>query len=143
MATATKRARRGARRKPAKKKSASGASAKRVSRLRQPRDMTLSAWQTELRRQFGPDQDFKLENIGAEPIFSEFHVTNSTSGGTYRVAIRGIEPGVNFCSCADFATNMLGTCKHVEFALAKLHRKRGGKRALAEGFQPAYSEVHV
>ena len=50
--------------------------------------------------------------------------------------------GVNFCSCPDFVVNTLGTCKHVEFTLAKLRRKRGGGRALADGYQPPYSEVH-
>ncbi|HEV3259738.1 MAG TPA: DEAD/DEAH box helicase, partial [Gemmataceae bacterium] len=55
--------------------------------------------------------------------------------------IRGIRPGDNLCSCPDFATNTLGTCKHIEFTLARLEQKRGGKRALESGFQPPYSEV--
>ncbi|UUZ77880.1 hypothetical protein LP414_13380 [Polaromonas sp. P1(28)-13] len=41
----------------------------------------------------------------------------------------------------DYATNDLGTCKHIEFTLAKLQAKRGGKAALARGLQPAYSEI--
>src|SRR5262249_48910834 len=61
----------------------------------------------------------------------------------YRVAIGGRQPGDNFCSCPDFATNALGTCKHIEFTLGHLERKRGGKTALRDGFQPAYSEVYL
>ena len=75
--------------------------------------------------------------------FSEFLVTNPKSGRTYRVAIRGAGLGVNYCSCPDYAVNTLGTCKHIEFLLAKLARKRGGKAALAAGFQPPFSEVYL
>jgi SNF2 family DNA or RNA helicase len=50
-------------------------------------------------------------------------------------------PGDNFCGCPDFATNHLGTCKHIEFTLAKLMRKREQRAALRAGFQPAYSEI--
>jgi predicted nucleic acid-binding Zn finger protein len=34
-------------------------------------------------------------------------------------------PGGNFCSCPDYAMNDLGTCKHLEFTLARLEKKRG------------------
>jgi superfamily II DNA or RNA helicase len=70
-------------------------------------------------------------------------VHNPASNSRYRVAIRGREPGMNFCSCPDFATNDLGTCKHIEFTLGKLEARRGGKAALAAGFQPAYSEIYL
>src|SRR5262245_17515519 len=92
----------------------------RVSRQRRPDAMTVEDWQTQLRRQFGREQSFLLKNLGAEPIFSEFTVTNPESKRHYRVAIRGASVGENFCSCPDFATNDLGTCKHIEFTLAKL-----------------------
>ncbi len=84
-----------------------------------------------------------MRNIGDEPVFSEFLITNPASGRSYRVAIRGASPGENFCSCPDFATNELGTCKHVEFVLGRLERKRGGKAALARGSCPPYSEIHL
>jgi len=116
---------------------------KRLSRLRQPGDMSLEAWQVELRRQFGRDQSFRLKNVGNEPIFSEFEVTNPETARTYRVAIRGAALGENYCSCPDFAVNTLGTCKHIEFTLCRLERKRGAKKALALGFRPAYSQVYL
>jgi hypothetical protein len=49
----------------------------------------------------------------------------------------------NFCSCPDFASNTLGTCKHIEFTLAKLRRKAGVTAALREGFRPSYSEIYL
>jgi len=116
---------------------------KKTPRTRKPRDMSVEQWQVALRREFGREQDFKLKNVGDEAIFSEFIVTNPETGGAYRVAIRGKEPGGNYCSCPDFAVNMLGTCKHIEFTLAKLERKRGCKKAFHEGFRPAYSEVYL
>jgi superfamily II DNA or RNA helicase len=115
----------------------------KLSRLVKPENMSLEDWQIELRRQFGREQKFRLRNLTGEPVFSEFEVTNPQSGNTYRVAVRGGRVGDNYCTCADFATNTLGTCKHIEFALAVLERKRGGRAALAEGYQPPYSEVYL
>ncbi len=116
---------------------------KKTSRTRKPEEMSLEDWQIALRREFGAAQDFKLKNLGDDPIFSEFTITNPQTGGVYRLAIRGEKPGDNYCSCPDFTVNTLGTCKHVEFTLARLHRKRGAKAAFARGFHPAYSEIYL
>ncbi|HTS51770.1 MAG TPA: hypothetical protein VMH26_00710 [Burkholderiales bacterium] len=116
---------------------------KRLSRLYPPSDMAPEAWQVALRRQYGREQQFKLENLGAEPVFSEFRVTNPITGGRYRVAIRGAGLRDNYCSCPDYATNELGTCKHVEFALAAVDRKRSGRAALKRGYQPPFSEIYL
>src|SRR5437588_113329 len=110
----------------------------KLSRLYKPQNMSLEDWQVELRRQFGRDQNFKIKNLGDHSVFTEFQVINPQSQNSYRVSIRGPGLGDNFCSCPDFATNALGTCKHVEFALAYLERKRSSKTALQAGFQPAY-----
>jgi superfamily II DNA or RNA helicase len=128
---------------PVAPKRPAGAVPRRLSRLHRPEAMSLEAWQIALRRQLGREETFTLTNVGGQPIFSEFLVTNPRSGNTYRVAIRGDRPGANFCSCPDFATNTLGTCKHVEFTLARLERRRGARAALARGWTPPYSEVYV
>lgn len=116
---------------------------KRVSRTKQPEDMSLEEWQVELRKQYGRDQNYSLKNIGSEAVFSEFLLKNPESGSTYRVAIRGLGRGVNYCSCPDYATNHLGTCKHLEFTLSKLEKQKGGKQALEAGFHPEYTEVFL
>lgn len=113
----------------------------RLSHTRQPKDMPVADWQTALRRQFGREQHFGLENVGTEPVFSDYRVSNPASGTHYRVAIRGLALGHNFCSCPDYATNDLGTCKHIEFTLARLQAKRGAKAAFAQGFQSDDSEI--
>ncbi len=122
--------------KPARK-------ARKISRTRKPDGMSLEQWQVELRRQFGREQPFELENLGSEPLFSDYRVTNPASGKSYRVAIRGCALGENYCSCPDYAVNTLGTCKHIEFTLARLERKRGAKTQLALGFHPEYSQVYL
>ena len=58
------------------------------------------------------------------------------------MAIRGAQPGDNYCACSDYVTNELGTCKHIEFVLAALCKKRGAKAAFARGYQPAFSELY-
>ena len=106
----------------------------RLSRLHAPPKLTAEQWQRDLRRQFGREQVFGLTNLGSEPIFSEFRVDNPKSKSSYRVAIRGLSTGDNFCACPDFATNDLGTCKHIEFVLARLEKKRGAKAAFTRAF---------
>jgi superfamily II DNA or RNA helicase len=131
-------------RKPASRKNPSRNPAEpRLSRLRRPGDLAVDEWQIKLRRQFGLEQAFVLENLGSEPVFSEFAVTNPASKGRYRVVIRGSSLGENFCSCPDFATNDLGTCKHIEFTLGRLQAKRGGKTALKQGYRPPFSELFL
>jgi SNF2-related domain/Helicase conserved C-terminal domain len=115
----------------------------KLSRTHMPADLSPSDWQRALRRQFGREQAFGFENLGDEPFFSEFRVTNPVSKSSYRVAVRGLGPGGNFCSCPDYATNELGTCKHLEFVLARLAKKRGAKKAFARGYQPAFSELYL
>src|SRR5487761_268059 len=113
------------------------------SRTHAPAGLSPLDWQRGLRRQFGREQAFGIENLTSEPFFSEFRVSNPASKSSYRVAIRGRGPGGNFCSCPDYATSELGTCKHIEFTLARLEKKRGAKAAFARGYQPAFSELYL
>jgi superfamily II DNA or RNA helicase len=115
----------------------------KLSRTHAPVDLSPVDWQRGLRRQFGREQSFVLENLGDDPFFSEFRVSNPGSKSSYRVAVRGLGPGGNFCSCPDYATNELGTCKHLEFTLAQLEKMRGAKAAFARGYQPAFSELYL
>lgn len=113
----------------------------RLSRTLAPANLPLVQWQRILRRQFGREQAFLLENLGTERFFSEFRVSNPQSKASCRVAIRGVSPGDNRCTCPVYATNELGTCKHIEFVLARLETKHGAKAAFARGYQPPFSEL--
>ena len=116
---------------------------KKLSRTVPPSDLSPVEWQRRLRRQFGREQNFELENVGHDPFFSEFRVVNPLSGSVYRVEIRGASPGDNRCTCPDFRTNELGTCKHIEFVLATLEARPGADRAFATGYRPPFSELFL
>ena len=115
----------------------------KISKTHRPEGMELEEWQVLLRREFGVKQEFVLTNIGEHPIFSDFSLTNPQSGRTYRIAIRGDSPGSNFCSCPDYRINNLGTCKHLEFTLAKLKSKKGASKLFASGYEPSFSEIYL
>ncbi|MCP5228360.1 DEAD/DEAH box helicase [Accumulibacter sp.] len=115
----------------------------RLSRQRKPADLPTDAWQRGLRRQFGREQAFAFENLGEHPVFSDFAVFNPETRRRYRVVIRGARLGDNRCSCPDFATNDLGTCKHIEFTLARITANAADKRALEQGFRESFSELFL
>src|SRR5882757_8023144 len=106
----------------------------KFSRTHPPTGLSSVDWQRGLRRQFGREQAFGLENLTSESFFSEFRVSNPVSKSSYRVAIRGLGPGGNFFSCPDYTTSELGTCKHLEFTIARLAKKRGARTAFAHGY---------
>ncbi len=115
----------------------------KLSRTKRPEGMPLEEWQIGLRREHGRTQEFDIQNLTDEPIFSEFLVKNAQSQSSYHVILRGKDLGDNSCTCGDFVTNSLGTCKHIEFTLGHLENRRGGKTALENGSQLAHSEIYL
>lgn len=109
--------------------------------MMKPKELSLEEWQLVLRQQIAKDKVFLVKNIGADPIFSTFELTNPETERTYRVVIWGERLGVNYCSCPDYSVNTLGTCKHIEYLLRKLRRKKRAKKILKEGYTPEYSFV--
>jgi len=73
-----------------------------------------------------------VEHLSGEPEFGTWNARSvDPTGGIpreYRVQIRSTTERLNRCSCDDFATNQLGTCKHIEAVLYKLKRRRGGRK---------------
>ncbi|MBL8818172.1 MAG: DEAD/DEAH box helicase [Planctomyces sp.] len=74
----------------------------------------------------------KEERMLLEPVdvpngrpWGDYVITSKLSGKAYRLALRGSEPGESYCTCPDYRTNTLGTCKHILNALNKLQRKYG------------------
>lgn len=64
-----------------------------------------------------------LQSLDPSQPWTEYTITSAESGKTYRLALRGEERGRSFCSCPDFRTNTLGTCKHIMHALEKVKRR--------------------
>lgn len=108
-----------------------------------PENMTLENWQIALRKQFAAEQNFQTENIGNNPVFSDYFVTNNNTKNTYKVAIRDEKSGLNFCSCPDFKTNLLGTCKHIEYLLYTFSNIPKLKKLIKAGFNPDYSSLSL
>jgi hypothetical protein len=70
-----------------------------------------------------------LRSLNPEEPWTDYTITSRQSGKTYRVALRGFEVGQSYCTCPDFRTNHLGTCKHILNAQTKIS-KRFPKRKL-------------
>ncbi len=87
-------------------------------------------------------EKMSVKTSDATRPWTDYLVTNRLSGKTYRVALRGIEAGDSYCSCPDFRTNTLGTCKHVLYVLAKAKR-RFTARQLSRPFRPQSLALHL
>jgi superfamily II DNA or RNA helicase len=68
-------------------------------------------------------EKMKVATADATTPWTDYTVTSALSGKTYRVALRGVERGQSYCSCPDFRTNTLGTCKHILHTLEKTRKK--------------------
>ncbi len=65
----------------------------------------------------------RVKSHNEKTPWSDYSVTSLESGKSYRVSIRGLEAGQSYCSCPDFKTNHLGTCKHILHVQQKLPKK--------------------
>ena len=77
------------------------------------------------RQQRAKEEKFVVDgaNKVSKTPWQDYVVTSRLSGKTYRVALRGTEPGESFCSCPDYRSNTLGTCKHILHTLMKIRRR--------------------
>lgn len=75
------------------------------------------------RRSRAATEKMKVHSPNAASPWGDYAVTSCSSGKTYRVALRGEEPGRSYCSCPDFRTNHLGTCKHILHTLEKARKR--------------------
>jgi SNF2-related domain/Helicase conserved C-terminal domain/SWIM zinc finger len=75
------------------------------------------------RKERARTEEMRLTSVSPHEIWTDYTLTNSASGKSYRVALRGWQPGESYCSCPDFRKNTLGTCKHILHALEKVRRR--------------------
>lgn len=109
------------------------------------KDDTLYIYSTETGKTLATHriQVAKKENLGVFPMDNVnegyFRVVNPKSGKSYSVVSRGNFSSWNYCSCPDFRTNRLGTCKHIEaVALAA-----NGRYARKKYYLPVRSTVYL
>ena len=115
----------------------------KVSYYRKPEELTVDQWQIALRKQFAETKTFGISNLGNSRVFSDFQVDSSDTGSKYKVAIRSAGGEMNFCSCMDFKTNNLGTCKHIEHVLYKINEQASLAKILKKGYSPHYTSVYL
>ena len=111
----------------------------RLSNTVKPQDMGLEEWQVALRQQQAQREHFAISETS--PLFNpgEYQVRNPRSRSQYKVIYRGAYSPWNYCSCPDFRTSGLGTCKHVEGV--KLWLQAEG-REVYRG-EPDYTSVYI
>jgi hypothetical protein len=68
-------------------------------------------------------EKMSLTPLDGKGVWSDYEVESGVSGKRYRVALRGWERSESYCSCPDFKSNTLGTCKHLIFAIGAVKRK--------------------
>lgn len=87
-------------------------------------------------------EKMKVAAVDPDHPWTDYTVTSTLSGKTYRVALRGTQPGDSYCTCPDFRTNTLGTCKHILHVLTKVKRKFTPQQ-LGHKSQPKQLAVHL
>lgn len=98
--------------------------------------------QIERRRKRGVGELAKIVNRGRHPVYSSFEVT-SASEQTYTVQIRSLTERLNTCTCPDYRTNTIGTCKHIEGVLANLQGEFADRWEAYVREAPAITQVYV
>lgn len=103
-------------------------------------ELLRRAW--DERRKRAEEEKMTLRSLNADEPWTDYVLTSHRSGKSYRVALQGTEPGQSYCSCPDFRTNRLGTCKHILYALGKI-RKKFTAAELAKPFKHAQITVSL
>ncbi len=85
------------------------------------------------REQRAAEEKMKVRSIHPNKPWTDYVVTSSGSGRTYRVAIRSLDGDDSYCTCPDFRTNRLAVCKHITHV-----RKKVGKRFSAAKLRSPY-----
>lgn len=88
----------------------------------------------------------RMKVASADPAqpWTDYTVISEMSGKTYRVALRSLDAksGVSYCSCPDFRTNTLGTCKHL-MKVQKLVKRKFTPAQLKKPYRRKRIAVHL
>lgn len=106
-----------------------------------PEGMSVEEWQVALRRENARESNFSVEHLDKNRIWGDYLVSSDT--GRYKVAFRGVQSERNFCSCLDFRTNGLGTCKHLEAVSLFLQQHVSGYPWAGLSYAAEYSSLYV
>ena len=111
-----------------------------ISHIVKPEKMSLEEWQIKLRKQVTDIEHFNISCVDDDLFPGEYIVRNPEKSNEYKVVYRGANSEWNYCSCMDFKTSRLGTCKHIE-AVKKWF---GGKKGVHVHRElPPYTSVYL
>jgi superfamily II DNA or RNA helicase len=94
------------------------------------------------RRKRGQEELTRIVNRGRHPVYSTFEVA-SISERAYTVQIRSLTERLNTCTCPDYRTNTVGTCKHIEGVLANLAKEFAGQWDEFVAQAPPITQMYV
>ena len=81
--------------------------------------------------------EVEVEPVVEDSIFGAWKTASITAdkffSHSYRVNIRSLSQRNNYCTCPDFATNQLGTCKHIEGVLNKVRKRKDFEQLAQQG----------
>jgi len=123
----------------AKKSQTNSKSTLKVSYHCKPDNLTLEQWQMALRRQVAAKEVYSISEKGMKDYPGYYTVSNFVTKNDYTVVYRGDESEWNYCSCMDFKTSRLGTCKHIE--AVKLWIEKNGRRVCHR--IPSYTSMYL
>lgn len=123
----------------AKKSQTNSKSTLKVSYHCKPDNLTLEQWQMALRRQVAAKEVYSISEKGMKDYPGYYTVSNFVTKNDYTVVYRGDESEWNYCSCMDFKTSRLGTCKHIE--AVKLWIEKNGRRVCRR--IPSYTSMYL
>ena len=96
-----------------------------LSNVVKPTDMDLREWQVRLRRQAAEKDNLAVSSVDRVYRPGEYEVRNYLTRKIYQVTYYGEGCCLNSCSCMDFRTSGLSTCKHLEAVKASKVKKTG------------------
>ena len=99
-----------------------------TSNINKPDGLTPEEWQVRLREEAATTEVLTVSKM--EPGL--FAVGNVASFQRYEVVWRGSNHPLNSCSCMDFKTSQLGTCKHMEAVKSRLGTRHKKVRLAAD-----------
>jgi len=94
------------------------------------------------RQERADKEKFRLKSQDPQRPWTDYTIASAASGKAYRLALRGEQRGQSYCTCPDFRTNTLGTCKHVLYALSRIRTKFPAKTR-RQAFQNKEIHVHL
>lgn len=109
----------------------------KMNNVVKPQSLSLEEWQVALRQQQAEKEVFAISQVDEEYCPGEYKIGNAITRNEYKVVYRGRNSMWNYCSCMDFKTSQLGTCKHLEAVKLWVKKKKVHRE------QPSYSSVYI